>query len=42
MARKKSVTREIAKKNTIKGSDFAPIGVEPLFSYAEVKKNDNA
>ena len=25
------------KENTIKKSDFAPIGAESLFSYAEVK-----
>ena len=26
------------KENTIKKSGFAPIGVEPLFSYGEVQK----
>ena len=26
------------KGNTIKKSDFAPIGAEPLFSYEEVLK----
>ena len=30
------------KESIIKKSGFAPIvGVEPLFSYAEVKENDN-